>query len=104
MTMAPRVEVYTQLACAVHNPDVFHDQAANVLTYNADHANSIVHFPTHYLTLYRNETLDVALNIIQDDGKTPGRQGCASDPAVQAAVAKLAASEYPNSYGFSSCD
>ncbi|KAF9053900.1 MFS general substrate transporter [Hymenopellis radicata] len=91
MTMAPRVEVYTQLACAVLNPDVFHDQAAGVLTYNVDHANADLHFSTHESTSYHNETLDFALNIAQDDGKTPGRPSCASDPAVQAAVAKLAA-------------
>lgn len=54
-TFAPRIEVYTQLVCAVHKPDIFEQRLFSTTT-------------------------------------APNR--CASDPTVQAEVAKLTSGKY----------
>ncbi|KAM6500295.1 Major facilitator superfamily domain containing protein [Amanita muscaria] len=63
-TLAPRIEIYTLLACKVHNPDVFNQ------------SNSLLSRSVHNL-LPQISAQDT--------------QRCASDPVVQAAVAKLIA-------------
>ncbi|KIL69994.1 hypothetical protein M378DRAFT_7764 [Amanita muscaria Koide BX008] len=63
-TLAPRIEIYTLLACKVHNPDIF------------GQSNSLLSRSVHNLLPQIS---------VQDT------QRCASDPVVQAAVAKLIA-------------
>lgn len=85
-TLAPRVEVYTTLACRVHRPDIY-DQDFSGTT--ADRAVSKI-IPSYYVSssvlgIHSLGTRELKLN-----GPVEGKR-CASDPVVQAAVAKLSA-------------
>ena len=96
-TVAPRVEIYTQLACAVHNPEIFNDQDTQILT-SKGFSTSFLQDEHSTTTSYHNATLDFVLGDNETDGPA-AKPNCASDPAVQAAVAKLAASEQPRCTG-----
>ncbi|TFK68620.1 MFS general substrate transporter [Pluteus cervinus] len=92
-TIAPRIEVYTALACSVHKPDIFNDtysdSGKHLISWNLD--NTLRMTP-------ENSTLQVSLVWVNTPGthfadklsdpKKPNL--CASDPVVQAEVAKLA--------------
>ena len=60
-TIAPKIEVYTMLACRVHKPDIFEESGFLVGTSSNLHATG------------------------------SGNRACFSDPVVSAAVAQLSA-------------
>jgi len=88
-TLAPRVEVYTTLACAVHRPDILKQSFSNVALghYARSHHDPIeVTFPEsqHFF----NFKLPGKAN-----RNPPHRNLCAADPVVQAATAKFIAGQ-----------
>ena len=96
---APRVAIYTELACRIHRPDY----STGRLFVPVDHATLIGHNITNAIggmsasasptgpytvPLVLNGVGDV-LHIVQDDAER--QHQCAVDPKVQAAVSKLIA-------------
>lgn len=80
-TIAPRVEIYTELACREHKPD-----------YSIGRGSPLDNgFTFESVPVAVNEPVDQAHQVVtlQDDAEVPNR--CASDPEVQAAVATLIA-------------
>ena len=124
-TLAPRIEIYTILACSVHKPEytmylklskqlglpyiedasdllvsnaLFGSVASPLMPVNVASEGNIAH-------IYFADLPD-ASNGTDSGDKSLNR--CASDPEVQAAVAKLTAGELPIQYstivpGFSRC-
>lgn len=90
-TMAPRIEVYTQLACAVHSPDVYNDQAGQ-----SPHVANFV-LPSNSDVDSLGGYSELVFDTIETRASTGGRSACASDPVVLAEVAKLSASQYLSS-------
>lgn len=103
-TITPRIEMYTMLACSVHKPDIFRQNFPGVelglqsfavsdvkaLNLSAPNTSPVIEIPVHLPQV-------PATNTDADDRDEPapdppkrGNQ-CASDPVVQAAVAKLTA-------------
>ncbi|KAJ7097761.1 major facilitator superfamily domain-containing protein [Mycena belliarum] len=87
-TMAPKIEVYTLLACSVHKPEIFKDTqlfSAHLppsLRPHDDGPNTGASVrPSFDVALSNTSTM----NAMTDQKPSP----CASDPVVQAAVAKL---------------
>ena len=97
--MAPRIEIYTLLACSVHKPDIFkemcHRHSAPTpaqwsrfepIVSRSDkplvHATESIGFPFN-----EGKVLEWVW-VGEDTGEKPGNP-CASDPVVQAEVAKL---------------
>src|ERR1700722_2037482 len=94
-TIAPRIEIYTALACRAHrpeylscgkdNPNVTHYQSVTHLSeMNISFHRSLLDFP-----LDRHHSVDFIFTAPSqnDTGQQPNR--CTSDPVVRAAVAKL---------------
>lgn len=104
-TMAPRIEIYTMLACSVHKPDVFKRNFPDFewdlhgLSLGAANPNiSSSIFPVMPIAYASSVSVPIVAPIFatsQDNGTVtpPRRNLCASDPVVQAAVAKLTAGE-----------
>ncbi|KAF8077579.1 major facilitator superfamily domain-containing protein [Lyophyllum atratum] len=98
-TIAPRIEVYTLLACSVHKPDIFRQEHSTL-------GGGFIHFPDNTPIILpefpQNEpwplgqrtTHEPVFGLKKDRNGTekPG-PACASDPVVQAAVAKLSTGE-----------
>ncbi|KAJ7709720.1 major facilitator superfamily domain-containing protein [Mycena rosella] len=84
-TMAPKIEIYTLLACSVHKPEIFEDMRAHLPSYvrpnEASTARTI--FPPSFDIAINNNSSTI---ISMDE---PHANPCASDPVVMAAVAKL---------------
>jgi hypothetical protein len=100
-TLAPRIEVYTMLACSVHKPDIFRQNFPGFELGLQD-----ISSPNLDIWGFSNEPSltplylsDLVLEPENTNGSVPTtpRNRCASDPVVQAAVAKLTAG------GFSIC-
>ncbi|TFK72774.1 MFS general substrate transporter [Pluteus cervinus] len=90
-TIAPRIELYTILACSTHKPDIFNDtyrdSGSHLTGWSTLHItpeNSILKVPIMWVN-----TPDTRSAEKPSDPKKPNL--CASDPVVQAEVAKLAA-------------
>lgn len=83
-TIAPRIEVYTQLACAYHRPEIFELQDTSTVRTNGLVAPS---HTTFFAEDYHNTT-NVFFEPISESAAPPT---CASDPVVHAAVTKLSA-------------
>ena len=93
-TVAPRIEIYTTIACSIHRPDIFGDkfQQLDILDF-VQHSNDYVIPPV----AHRSGSVDVSdvfmieksLQINNPDTPPTRKQRCASDPIVQASVAKL---------------
>jgi hypothetical protein len=85
-TLAPRIEIYTMLACNVHKPEY---------TANLHLGSTGFPFPTKIAgeygviptVLYNISAPLITGKISSGGGQNPNT--CASDPVVQAAVAKL---------------
>jgi hypothetical protein len=98
-TIAPRIEIYTLLACFVHKPDIF-ERTVRFGGYPG--------FPTEtspYIVLPPVFTKygDVTHRVFSSSASVLGLRNstvtaqpnlCASDPVVQAAVAKLTVGEF----------
>ncbi|KAJ3819974.1 major facilitator superfamily domain-containing protein [Lentinula raphanica] len=85
-TLAPRVEIYTDLACAQHKPEI------------ADNHTRFIPYPTS--PLLSNPISNISITAHNNAGQLPGSiemptkkpsNPCKTDPVVQAAVAQLAA-------------
>jgi len=84
-TLAPRVEVYTILACAVHKPDILGQNFPEIapgrrIDFRDFHART---HKLHPLLDYRSLS----------EADSPNQNLCATDPVVQAATAKLIAGQ-----------
>ncbi|KAJ3502515.1 hypothetical protein NLJ89_g8854 [Agrocybe chaxingu] len=107
MTIAPRIEIYTILACSVHKPDIFRQSFPGLelgLQSTSSHLCPEVYSPSqsYMLTTPLNERLapiyipdfsSLPDTLEKGNSSSPGnhRNLCMSDPVVQAAVAKLTA-------------
>ncbi|KDR73681.1 hypothetical protein GALMADRAFT_251462 [Galerina marginata CBS 339.88] len=107
-TIAPRIEIYTMLACSVHKPDIFKQNFPGLeLGLQGVSLETAVYgirtpelwntpispFSPNQPQIYLPE-VSTFLTTIENDGSTvppTKRILCASDPVVQAAVAKLTA-------------
>ena len=88
--MAPRIEIYTTLACAEHRPDIAprvgHGRILHLdVNTHPEIPVAYVQFPEFHF----NET-------IKTDSTPPNWKKCAADPVVQASVAKLIAGWSPS--------
>ena len=97
-TITPRIEIYTSLACSFLRPEYgeSHQQPADILglLHSVDcrisamtHQSSCVNIPDGFMT-------DTSLRTNGMDTPPTRKQRCASDPVVQAAVAKLTTRAY----------
>lgn len=74
-TMAPKVEIYTQLACLAHKPEIFWD--------------TLISIPQYTLPAIANASASIdTSSFVEVLGQS---NSCAADPVVQAAVAKFTA-------------
>jgi MFS family permease len=80
-TIAPKVEIYTQLACAQHRLEVYNHTPPIPLS------PPLVDLNTSYVAYDHNEAFP---GVIEASRKEPSDR-CKTDPVVQAAVARLAA-------------
>ncbi|KAL4072832.1 major facilitator superfamily domain-containing protein [Scleroderma yunnanense] len=90
-TFAPRVEVYTQLVCRVHKPEYFPDGLSSLFHHPlVPHVDQVQYTisPTQINSVDDPSYLFIP-NTTYDDLETG--QKCATDPGVQAAVARLSA-------------
>jgi hypothetical protein len=100
-TLAPRIEIYTILACSVHKPEYTMHLSklpdSNLLVSKSSPGfGTSPSMPANFATeqdIARTyfTGLPDASNDTEGDNKSSNR--CASDPEVQAAVAKLTAGE-----------
>jgi hypothetical protein len=94
-TIAPRIELYTTLACSIHRPDIFGEsfQQLDILDF-IQHSNDYgIPAVAHQS---RSDVFMIEKSLQTNDAATPPtrKQRCASDPVVQAAVAKLTSGAY----------
>ncbi|KAK0469666.1 major facilitator superfamily domain-containing protein [Desarmillaria tabescens] len=95
MTTAPRVEVFTQLACSRLHPHPFNHTLVEIPSVSSDHLISISssvdplgpNLSPSYLTQVTH--FDYNTNVTDDDPRDLPSPQCLSDPAVQAAAARL---------------
>ena len=105
--IAPRIEVYTTLACRVHKPDIF-EQSFPGLELSLVDASGVFgqlpHTDSSELLVDQIYFPRLTNNLGQTTRENPATKPnrCASDPVVQAAVAKLTAGAFaifiPNAY------
>ena len=104
-TLAPRVEIFTTLACRVHRPDIYDQDFSSLMGNAGDSSRAtskiiLSHVSSNFFQVHNVSTRRLEYNQLIVQGKR-----CASDPVVQAAVAKLLASkcrgreEYPSVTG-----
>ena len=98
--IAPRIEIYTTLACRVHKPDIFEQSFPGLELGLVDASRvfgQLPHTDSSGLSIdqiYRPRLTDNSGRTTREKPTTkPNR--CASDPVVQAAVAKLTAGAFP---------
>ncbi|PFH51761.1 hypothetical protein AMATHDRAFT_40016 [Amanita thiersii Skay4041] len=89
-TIAPRIEIYTRLACKVHKPDIYNEHSLQLVLKLFPFLGSDMLTKPDISMPYLHEVnlITPALNIIAE-GSPHGTKQCATDPVVQAAVAKL---------------
>jgi hypothetical protein len=104
-TIAPRIEIYTMLACSVHKPDIFRQNFPGIELglHSTIHEISGLDFRVPSSDIPTSSNIHMAhvfpgiypfLDSPPKNGSTPPpKKGnlCASDPVVLAAVAKLTA-------------
>ncbi|KAF9053131.1 major facilitator superfamily domain-containing protein [Panaeolus papilionaceus] len=98
-TIAPRIEIYTILACSVHKPDIFKLNYPGLELGIQSPIPLAINSSTSLPELYHQAGVSYVSGLSQHDGLGPNqvdlppekRNLCASDPVVQAAVAKLIA-------------
>ncbi len=90
-TIAPRIEIYTMLVCSVYKPDIFRQSYPGVdasrLDLSAPNLAAVASSPT-LIPIYLPELIT---DPPQSGNKTTLPNQCASDPVVQAEVARLTA-------------
>lgn len=94
-TIAPRIEVYTMLACSVHKPDIFKETYRlgrplydDDILYNSLLVHQVAPSPTAREGFWAGNVMNGTVP------NPPGQNLCASDPVVRAEVAKLTTSEW----------
>ena len=101
-TITPRIEIYTSLACSFLRPDYGESlqQPANILGFL--HSNDCrIPAVAHQSSCVDADVFnDKFLQINGADIPPTRKQRCASDPVVQAAVAKLSTRAYRIIYSF----
>jgi hypothetical protein len=107
-TTAPRIEVYTTLACSIHRPDIFGESSQQLdildfIQHSDDHGIPVVAHPSSSVDIKVHVSM-TEKSLQTNDADTPPtrKQRCASDPVVQAAVAKLTSGAYKTVF-FLSC-
>ena len=96
-TYAPRIEVYTTLACSIHRPDIFgeshqHLDILDLIQHSNDYRTPAVAHQSSSVDI-RSDVFMFEKSLQTNDAPTK-KQRCASDPVVQAAVAKLTSGAY----------
>ena len=96
-TAAPRIEIYTTLACSIHRPDIFGESSQQLDILDFVQPLSNYRIPA----AHQSGSIDISdvligksLQFNDADSPPTRKQRCASDPVVQAAVAKLITSVY----------
>jgi hypothetical protein len=86
ITIAPRIEIFTTLACMVHKPEYTSVDAVNPFWASLvpDTQNSSTNNSSLYLVFFKDAS----------DSTGSKLNRCASDPVVQAAVATLTLGKY----------
>ncbi|KAJ3851635.1 major facilitator superfamily domain-containing protein [Lentinula lateritia] len=85
-TLAPKVEIYTDLACAQHKPEIADNHIPSITPYLRTTSTVTI---TNFSATSHNSAGELP-GTIEIPTKKPSNP-CKSDPVVQAAVAKLAA-------------
>ena len=97
-TAAPRIEIYTTLACSIHRPDIFGEssQQLDILDFVQPLNNYRIPAAHQSGSIDMSDAFMIGKSLQFKDADTPPtrKQRCASDPVVQAAVAKLITSVY----------
>ncbi|KAF8808993.1 MFS general substrate transporter [Phlegmacium glaucopus] len=93
-TLAPRIEIYTTLACSIHRPDIFRgsSQQQDILDFvqqSNDHRTPAVAHQSGSVDIFGVFIIEESIQSNDADTPPTRKQRCASDPIVQAAVAKL---------------
>ncbi|KAG5636197.1 hypothetical protein H0H81_008867 [Sphagnurus paluster] len=103
-TIAPRIEIYTMLACRVHKPDIFRQTLPSLGGMFDFPGTSPILPPMIPANTTFNDNFGISSSDMKNGGSTPDKpnNACASDPTVQAAVAKLNA-VITTSMGILSC-
>ena len=105
--IAPRIEIYTTLACRVHKPDIFEQSFPGLELGLVDASRvfgQLPHTDSSGLSIDQIHRLRLTDNSGRTTRENPTTKPnrCASDPVVQAAVAKLTAGAFaifiPNAY------
>ena len=103
-TITPRIEIYTSLACSFLRPDYGESvqQPANILGFlhSNDCGVRAVDHQSRCVDISDVVMIDKSLQINAADTPPTRKQRCASDPVVQAAVAKLSTRAYGIIYSF----
>ncbi|KAJ7046990.1 major facilitator superfamily domain-containing protein [Mycena alexandri] len=87
-TLAPKIEIYTLLACSVHKPDIFKDRKS----LPASLPLSLLPRAEYQAEITFPPSFDIALNNdTSPPTEEPKPSPCSSDPVVLAAVARLTA-------------
>ncbi|PFH45582.1 hypothetical protein AMATHDRAFT_77985 [Amanita thiersii Skay4041] len=89
-TIAPQIEIYTRLACKVHKPDIYDGHSLLLIQESLPYlgSNILINPDSSMLYLHKANLITPILKLIAE-GSPPGTKQCATDPVVQAAVAKL---------------
>ncbi|KAH7889409.1 major facilitator superfamily domain-containing protein [Phlebopus sp. FC_14] len=100
-SLAPRVEMYTMLACRIHRPEAVSDDLSQLLARQWSHDVALtpagmpaVHHPNHDDTSVGSSSVflpNVTYPFLVEREDPEMRQRCAADPVVQAVAARLAA-------------
>lgn len=97
-TLAPRIEIYTTLACSIHRPDIYRQQQdiLDFVQQSNEYGTPAVAHQSSSGSADISDVFMIEKTIQFTDADTPPtrKQRCASDPVVQAAVAKLTAGAY----------
>ena len=98
--IAPRIEIYTTLACRVHKPDIFKQSFPGLelgLVGASRVSGQLPHADSSGLLIDQIYPPRLSDNSSWTTRKNPTTKPnrCASDPVVQAAVAKLTAGAFP---------
>lgn len=97
-TITPRIEIYTTLACSFIRPDYGETpQQLDILGYlhsNDCRIPAVAHHQSSCVDISDVFMIDKSFQTIGVDTPPTRKQRCASDPVVQATVAKLTSRAY----------
>ena len=100
LTVAPRIEIYTTLTCSILRPDYGDSpQRPDILGYlhsNDYRIPTVAHQSSNLSCVDVSDVFMIDKSLQANGADTPPtrKQRCASDPVVQAAVAKLTTGAY----------